>query len=715
VASRDFEALARSALAAAPALLKEWMGGKSAGKEWKAERTKNGGIGDSWTVNLNDGTWMHGAGDEKGGDLTSLYAALNHISNTEAYDALAPKLGINGYAAPVLADKPSRKCAAEPIPENAPEPPPDPERGAQTVYWYGSSFAVVRYDPPDGKKTFRQFTWRNGKWAAVGPESPKELYNLQEIQSRPALPVLVVEGEKCAELAFEHMPMYVATTWAGGASAVDKTDWMPLRDRDVYVWPDADGPGRKAAIEIIQIVSQFARRVYSIVPEGKPDKWDLADAIAEDLPLTDWVGANLKLTFDRDAPKQDLIPKNSAPNVRNSSVLINWADMGLDCKDDGKPYVTMANVSQIIQDHPNFKGRVWYDSFRERIYHTLFGAEPIPWTDDYDLELTYQLQRALKLHKFSIQIVRDGVQHAAWRNRRNSLTDWLDTLKWDGRERLEHWLADVSGCERNEYTTAISHNWPLAMVSRAYNPGTKMDIMVVLEGKQGAGKSTFLEVLGGEWYKALTMNFGEKDFLMAIQGAWIVEIPDMAGFSKSEHSKIISTTSIRVDEFRKSYGRNSESKQRKCLFAATSETSDYLQSSKGGRRFWPVACADHVDTDALKLMRDDVLAEAIVRMRNGAEFHRMPESAEDEQRARVSIDLWAEPILIEAESLLEIQERTGSDMHITSSLLLKQGVGVELSHQTDQEKKRVAAIMHDAGWVQKRSAHLRRWIKPKRM
>ena len=708
MAKLDFKVVAAAALEQAPTLLAKWVGGKKSGGEWKAQTTANGGIGDSWCMKLSTGEWLHGAGNEKGGDMISFYAAVHGIENIEALPLVAADAGVlNGYEIPTLAQPKER--GAEPIPDDAPDlPGPTPD----AVYGYGSSFWIARYQTEKGK-TFKQFTWRDGKWVAKGYPEPRPIYNLSEIRGRSqTIPILVVEGEKCADIASEELGSYCVTTWAGGAGQVARNDWTPLTARDVIIWPDADEPGRQAAATLAGLLSTIARSVRVIEPGDRPKGWDIADAVAEGLPLAAWIEANSKAPVmaptQVTAPTQEILPKSKL----SSSAVANWVELGLDCGEDGKPFVTMANVSQIFQAHPNFKGRVWFDSFRERIFHTLMSDEPKPWTDDMDRELTYQLQRSLKLNKFNLQQVREGVQHAAWRGRRNSLTDWLDTLKWDKTPRLRDWLSDITGCERNEYTTAISVNWPLAMVARAYNPGTKMDIMVVLEGQQGAGKSTFLKVLGGEWFKSLPVQFGEKDFLMAIQGAWIVEIPDMTGFSKREHSQILATITIETDEFRAAYGHHSESKPRKCVFAATSETSDYLQSSRGRRRFWPVECSNYIDTHALATVRDQIFAEAIVQLRAGAQFHAMPDIADEEQRARVAVDLWADAILRFAEVQREINANAKVKEPITSALLLEKAVDVKPNKQTDIEKKRVASIMHDAGWIQRRSATLRQWVKP---
>ena len=74
------------------------------------------------------------------------------------------------------------------------------------------------------------------------------------------------------------------------------------------------------------------------------------------------------------------------------------------------------------------------------------------------------------------------------------MRDWLDSLEWDGTERLSSWLtaylgADASiGTADDEYLAAIGRMFLIAMVARIFEPGCKADYMLVLEGRAGRRK-----------------------------------------------------------------------------------------------------------------------------------------------------------------------------------------------------------------------------------
>ena len=325
------------------------------------------------------------------------------------------------------------------------------------------------------------------------------------------------------------------------------------------------------------------------------------------------------------------------------SAYVEWQRLGLDCNGNGQPYPTLGNTALLIAQHPDLAGKIWRDTFRAQVWHTLRGV-PEPWTDADALRLTAWINQTLRLPKIGLPTVHHAVDLVAANAGRNSVTDWLESLTWDGTERIDHWLSDCLGVDRTPYTIAVARNWLISMVARAYQPGCQVDHMPVLEGSSGAGKSSALAVLGGEWYRAAPQAFGSKAFLEAIQGTWLVEIPDMVGFGRSEHTQIIAAVTTRSDPYRASYGRTAEDHPRTCVFAATSETDQYLDDSRGRRRYWPLRCTE-INLDTLRATRDQLFAEATVAFKQGSTWHIVPtEEASDEQAAREVVDVWDEVV-----------------------------------------------------------------------
>lgn len=731
----DFDGVARAALAAAEILLPKWMGGKRQGHEWVAARRANGGIGDSWSVNLDTGIWQHFAGREHGNDLISLYAELFHVEQNAARIEIVRQLGGNLENIPVLPQRSHNlepESAAEPIPYDAPPLRNHPQHGAATAtYRYGDRFVVTRYDFLDSdakpQKIFSQWTWRRGKWANQGYGPDRPLYQLHELAKHAGGAVLVVEGEKCVETAAPFMASVVLTTWSGGSQAWRQTDWSPLAGRDVILWPDADETGRQAAAGIAAMLRSSAKSIKIVNPNGADPGWDIADAITKDgmdgEAVTAWMrehyaGPALPKPSVEQAPVTARSAVSRTTDIANDddpteSAPVSWESLGLDCNGGKVPHPNIANTSRIIQMYRNFKGRVWFDEFRGEIYHTLNSAEAVPWTDADTRRVTVAIQQQLRLHKFSEKIVRDGIQHAAECHSRNSLTEWLNGLTWDGTERLDTWLGDCAGADGTEHVQAVSRNWPIGMVARAFKPGCKMDNIPVLEGISGLNKSQFLEVLGGEWYEALPMEFGTKDFLQNLRGVWLAEIPDMTGFDRADHSRVIAMLSIPRDKYRKAYGRDAERHHRTTVFAATSEDSDYLLDRRGKRRFWPIRCND-IDLKVLRNQRDQIFAEAVVRYREGAHWYDMPDSSIAEQEQRLLDDTWIRLIMTYVNDRADQLSRMGKPALLSMAEILTDGLKLPADRQGPGAQRRAGAIMRANQWTLKHETGGNWWRRVER-
>jgi len=370
-----------------------------------------------------------------------------------------------------------------------------------------------------------------------------------------------------------------------------------------------------------------------------------------------------------------------------NSAFVSWESLGLDRAANGVPHATIGNVALVLTRHPDLKQKIWLDTFRGRIYHALRGSR-LPWTDADELRLTAWFNQSLQLAKFSLELIRHGVQLVAHNNARNSVTEWLNSLTWDGTSRLEDWLSDCLGVPKTPFTIAIARNWLVSMVARAFRPGCQADHMPVLEGSSGAGKSSALVILGGEWYRAAPQAFGSKEFLEAIQGSWLVEIPDMVGFGRREHSDIISAITTRSDVYRASYGRNAEEHPRVTIFAATSETGEYLSDSRGKRRYWPLVCSE-INLETLARNRDQLFAEATYAFHNGATWHEVPaDEASIEQSAREEQDVWLE----------RIRDFLGNRNAATIAEIAQQALYIEVGKQCHSDKKRIAKCLQQLGF-----------------
>lgn len=289
----DFPAIAAAALASADTLISQWLpSGRRNGHEWLCGDL-HGNPGESTSINLRTGKWADFAGDLKGGDLISLYAAIHDIKQLDAAKEVGKMVGIAETPAEKPKSKKQQWVQVVPAPANIPPPPlrhfhyGEPEgrwlyedAEGRVIGW------IARFLKSEGGKEVMPCVWArkletgDEAWKWLSFPKPRPLYGLPLLIAKPDARVSLVEGEKCAD-ALRAIGA-LAITWPGGSKAVKHTDWTPLAGRKVTIWPDADEPGIKAAKEIAEILHAQGCEVRLITPpEGKADGWDCADAISE--------------------------------------------------------------------------------------------------------------------------------------------------------------------------------------------------------------------------------------------------------------------------------------------------------------------------------------------------------------------------------------------------------------------------------------------------
>ena len=222
------------------------------------------------------------------------------------------------------------------------------------------------------------------------------------------------------------------------------------------------------------------------------------------------------------------------------------------------------------------------------------------------------------------------------------IREYLDDLEWDGNDRLSDFFTRYCGAPASTYATGVAEIFFKAAVGRVYRPGIKFDTMVVLEGTQGCGKSTLVQILGGEHALEGLPNksdLNHKDVIQAIQGHWLVEIEELAAMRKTDVDSMKAFLSRTSDKARFAYAREAKEYPRQCVFVGTTNDAQYLLDSTGNRRFLPIA-VETVYLQQLAEDRDQIWAQATAmwRQRPTPQALMLPEmlwnNAREEQSAR---------------------------------------------------------------------------------
>ena len=212
------------------------------------------------------------------------------------------------------------------------------------------------------------------------------------------------------------------------------------------------------------------------------------------------------------------------------------------------------------------------------------------WNDSDNAALKVYLSKTYGI--YSPTKTKDAVVAVAASRLYHPIREYLSSLPdWDGVKRVDTLLIDYFGAEDIGYTRAVMRKTLVAAVARIYNPGTKYDSVLIINGPQGIGKSTFFAKLGGQWFSdSLTLtDMRDKSGPEKLQGYWILELGELAGMKKADIETVKSFLSRVDDKYRASYGLNVENHPRQCVIVgSTNSEAGFLRDITGNRRFWPV-------------------------------------------------------------------------------------------------------------------------------
>lgn len=305
----------------------------------------------------------------------------------------------------------------------------------------------------------------------------------------------------------------------------------------------------------------------------------------------------------------------------------NW-QTALELDKQGKIKDTLDNIVLIIRNDSELES-IAFNKHRDGIdardglpWEQMKGG----WNDSDNAALKVYLSN--KYGIYSPTKTKDAILAVAAERSYHPIKEYLDHLpEWDGTDRVETLLIDYFNATDNSYTRAVTRKMMVAAVARIYHPGTKFDSVLILNGPQGIGKSTFFAKLAGDWFSdSLTLtDMKDKAGPEKLQGYWILELGELAGMRKTDVEVVKSFISRSDDKYRASYGVNVESHPRQCIIVgSTNAESGFLRDITGNRRFWPVRISGDGKRKAWQMSVYDVeqiWAETLVLYAKGEKLY----------------------------------------------------------------------------------------------
>jgi Predicted P-loop ATPase and inactivated derivatives len=285
---------------------------------------------------------------------------------------------------------------------------------------------------------------------------------------------------------------------------------------------------------------------------------------------------------------------------------------------------TLGNLLLIMNNDDAISG-IRHNKLANQIYgeNLPWDRPHPPWRDADTAQLVAYVDK--RYGTFSARNYELALTKVADDRAYHPIREYLNSLPpWDRIPRMDTLLIDYLGAEDSPYTRAVTRKTLVAAVARILNPGVKHDSILVLNGKQGIGKSTLFSRLGRQWYSdSLSISdMKDKTAPEKLQGYWLLELGELAGIKKMDVETVKSFITRTDDKYRPSYGRAVESHPRQCIIVGTTNSDGgFLRDITGNRRFWPVRVSGGGKYHAWELTEtDQIWAEAIVRYTEGEEL-----------------------------------------------------------------------------------------------
>lgn len=468
------------------------------------------------------------------------------------------------------------------------------KRRIKAVYHYYSingayAFTKIRLEGKKilyGKLENGRFTYGIGR---TGRKSYKAIYgNAQALNKTIAegKPVFIPEGEKDVDTLTKQG--YTAITYGGVNDW--QTDFAPLfKDAIVYVLADNDDPGRRVADKICTDLQGIAKSVKVILPMPDIAKGDITDYFE---------AGHSKEEFEKlllcEIPVTDtcMTAENQVEDVRQ--MLMYKVEYDKDGNEKSRKLIqNVKNFEIVLENDGRFRDKIKFDEFSQQTY--LMGNTPWEnsrnnyraWSSFDDSALFSILQSNYGLTGRNDYF--DAIKNVAMRHRFHPVRELLDSLEWDKQEHIRKLLPDYLGTENSNYNYQVWRLWMLGAVSRIYHPGCKFDYTVILQGRQGLGKSTFLQLmaLNDGWFNDSLDSLDSDKAAQSLMGSWIIELAELKSLARTAGGvdSVKRFLTATQDKYRVPYERRADIFLRQSVFAGTTNKSDFLQDETGNRRF----------------------------------------------------------------------------------------------------------------------------------
>lgn len=265
----------------------------------------------------------------------------------------------------------------------------------------------------------------------------------------------------------------------------------------------------------------------------------------------------------------------------------------------GKPLDDVHNWDVLMRHDPVLRALA-----RNEMDLTTVTRRPLPWraveagkddalTNADRAQISAHLQRSYNMPRPAQEQLNGVIDMVAQDNAFHPVVEYLEGLEWDGISRVETYLPGA----QDDYTRRVARLVAVQAVARALDPGVKVDNCLILTGRQGLGKSWFVETMARGWTCTLgpIEGSGLRDTVMAMTRSWVTVADEGFAMKKADAEALKQFVTLNHDVIRLPYAREHVKLPRRQVIWGTTNDAVFLRAQEGNRRFLIVEVAEKLD------------------------------------------------------------------------------------------------------------------------
>lgn len=306
--------------------------------------------------------------------------------------------------------------------------------------------------------------------------------------------------------------------------------------------------------------------------------------------------------------------------------------------DEVRKQLSATNKGEVLPTTNNFIQILSMDRRFSRLVHDELRAAPAKrmspgitdlWTDADDAAARAYIERVYGIRSPGKQA--DAFRIVTNERRMNPVAEMIEATKWDGVPRVSDFLVRWLKVPDTEYSRECSRLLFAQGIKRTYEPGCKAESVIVLQGKQGSGKSTLCQwlALDDRFFSSVKTIAGQRGY-EAIAGKFVCELEELLAVAANQQGRreeeVKAFLSTGTDHFRQPYDRFAADYPRHCVFIGTTNSPQFLTDPTGNRRWFPIRCGVATAADMYaheaecKAAIRQAWAEMLVSYRKGEAF-----------------------------------------------------------------------------------------------